>query len=223
VNAIDPAVITENSTGRQYLSYGSFWGESGSSARPETGLVDRARRIRLPIASRPRSVDGAIEGSYIIHNPATGFYYLFVSYGSLFADYNVRVARSRSITGPYLDRNGIAMTDTSAAPESVGFKLLGGYRFGESQGWIAPGHNSVLRRGDEWFVVHHMRPENDTSWAYLCVRKMCGLTTAGPSQVPCRTRERLNVPSARTKSPVRMICVAFGNGTPAGNVENSRL
>lgn len=57
------------------------------------------------------SVQGAIEGPYIIYNPKFKKYYLFVSYDSLFNDYNVRVGRSDKITGPYVDYNGKLMTD----------------------------------------------------------------------------------------------------------------
>lgn len=223
VNAIDPAVVTDAATGDQYLSYGSFWG--GIRLVP----LDRATGLPVKgfagygqsIACRPRSVDGAIEGSYVIHNPANGYYYLFVSYGSLFADYNVRVARSASITGPYLDRNGVAMTDTSAGPNAVGFKILAGYRFGESRRWSAPGHNSVLRRGDEWFIAHHMRPGDDTSWAYLCVRKIFWTDDGWPLASPFPYAGEAEQPVQAGDVTGVWDLIAFGNESPAGNVTES--
>ncbi len=83
-----------------------------------------------------------MEGPYIVYNPTFRKYYLFVSYDSLFEDYNVRVARSDSITGPYVDMNGHDMADTRYLPQyEIGNKILGGYQFSEGEGWIAPGHN----------------------------------------------------------------------------------
>jgi hypothetical protein len=48
-----------------------------------------------------------------------------VSYDSLFEDYNVRVARSVSIMGPYMDVNGHDMADTGYLPQyEIGNKIL---------------------------------------------------------------------------------------------------
>jgi arabinan endo-1,5-alpha-L-arabinosidase len=223
VNAIDPTVVTDAATGEQYLSYGSFWGGIRLLALDRaTGLPAKGSAgYGLSIACRPRSVDGAIEGSYIIHNPANGYYYLFVSYGSLFADYNVRVARSKAITGPYLDRNGAAMTDMSAEPNAVGFKILAGYRFGESRGWASPGHNSVLRRGDDWFIVHHMRPADDTSWAYLCVRKIFWTADGWPLASPFPYAGETEQAISPTDVTGVWDLITFENESPAGNVSES--
>lgn len=174
VNAIDPAVVYDEASGFWYMAYGSFWGGVHLlRLDPETGLVASGETgFGVQLACRPPSVSGAVEGPYLAFNRETGYWYLFVSYGSLSSNYNVRVGRSRSITGPYLDFNGIAMTDVSAPGESVGCKLTSGYRFADGQGWFALGHNSVLEHDGEWFLVHHVRPEGGQSWAYLNVRKM---------------------------------------------------
>lgn len=51
------------------------------------------------IAKRDNTIkDGAVEGPYIVYNEQFKKYYLFVSYDSLFEDYNVRVARADTIT-----------------------------------------------------------------------------------------------------------------------------
>lgn len=42
----------------------------------------------------------------MIYDKLSGYYFLFVSYGSLKSDYNIRVGRSRNITGPFLDYHG---------------------------------------------------------------------------------------------------------------------
>ena len=84
----------------------------------------------------------------------------------------MRVGRSDKIDGPYVDYNGLEMSDTTSLPMDVGNKILGGYKFGDSAGWIAPGHNSVLKDDENYFIVHHARGEEDTNWPYLQVRKM---------------------------------------------------
>jgi arabinan endo-1,5-alpha-L-arabinosidase len=101
----------------------------------------------------------AVEGSVIVYFPETGYYYLFVSYGSLSRDYNIRVARSRRIEGPYLDAQGRDMNSASLARAGrAGVKLMGGYRFEPgSGGYKAPGHNSVLIDGEDRFILHHVR------------------------------------------------------------------
>ena len=161
VNAIDANIITNVLTGQQYLLYGSFWGgchmlkldtETGLSAEPGTGVC---------VARRPKWMDGAIEGPYMVYNKDTGYYYLFVSYGSLKNDYNIRVGRSKNITGPFLDHNGRDMTDVEDEDNAVGYMLACGYHFEDSEGHMGPGHNSVLHNyAGEWFLVCHIRRYN---------------------------------------------------------------
>ncbi len=190
VNAIDPAIVRDETSGRRYMAYGSFWGGIRLLELDEsTGLLANGARdigdgFGVSLARRASSVQGAVEGPYIIFNRETGYYYLFVSYGSLSSNYNVRVGRSRVVAGPYLDYRGLAMTDLEASPESVGYKLTSGFRFGDGQGWFALGHNSVLQRDGEWFFVHHVRPEGGSSWAYLNVRKLLWTSDGWPVANP---------------------------------------
>jgi hypothetical protein len=50
----------------------------------------------------------AIEGSYILYSPESGYYYLFASFGGFASTdgYNIRIARSKNPDGPYLDAAG---------------------------------------------------------------------------------------------------------------------
>lgn len=186
-NAIDPNIVTD-AEGRLWLIYGSFFG--GIYAAP----VDHATgKLKEPgfgtkIAQRDQATEeGALEGPYIIYKPEFKKYYLFVSFDSLFQDYNVRVGRSDSITGPYLDVNGGDLLDTAHQPQyEIGNKLIGGYRFDEGEGWIAPGHNSVLQDGDATYLIHHARPESDKAWMYLHVRKMLWTSDGWPVVSPER-------------------------------------
>jgi arabinan endo-1,5-alpha-L-arabinosidase len=158
VNAIDANLVVDEETGCQYMVYGSFWGGCHIlKLDSETGLAAE-EGIGKCVARRPRWTDCSIEGPYIRYNPDTGYYYLFVSYGSLSSDYNIRVGRSKSVTGPYYDPNGRDMTDLDDNKNEVGFMIAAGYHFDNGQGYMAPGHNSVLRDFDgEWYLVCHIR------------------------------------------------------------------
>jgi len=169
-NAIDPN-ISFDKDGNPWMVYGSFFdGIFVSKIDPKTGKLVEYGKGKL-IARRHLSVERAIEGPYIIYNEKYDYYYLFVSYDSLFVDYNIRVARSKNIEGPYLDFNGHDMTDITLSPNQVGMKVLGSYKFDHAQGWKAPGHNSVLKDEENYYVVHHIRKENDKGH-YLHVRKI---------------------------------------------------
>lgn len=163
VNAIDANPVVDHETGEHYMAYGSFWGGCHIiKLDPETGLAAE-QGIGKCIARRPEWTDCAIEGPYIIYNPDTEYYYLFVSYGSLASDYNIRVGRSKSITGPYLDHNGRDLTDLDDDTNAVGCMIAAGYRFNSGPGWMAPGHNSVLRDADgRWYLVCHVREHDFT-------------------------------------------------------------
>lgn len=106
-NAIDPAVI-EDEAGTPYLAFGSFWGgiqmielewPSGLPADPEAEPVQ--------LATRPDG-DHAVEAPSLLARD--GWYYLFFSRDSCCrgsdSTYNIAVGRSRSVTGPYVDRDG---------------------------------------------------------------------------------------------------------------------
>ncbi len=170
VNAIDANLVVDEKTGEQYMAFGSFWGgirlmkldaETGLAADKSECEDGRYTEEAMGpcICCRPLWCDRAVEGAYIRYNPDTDYYYLFVSYGSLSSDYNVRVGRSKSITGPYIDHLGREMTDTESTDIRTGLMVMCGYRFENSRGWMGPGHNSVLvDEGNEWYMVCHIRP-----------------------------------------------------------------
>lgn len=187
LNAIDANPVLD-AEGNSWMVYGSFFdGIYIAPLDPATGKF-KEEGYGTRIAARDRATEeGAVEGPYIVYNPEFKKYYLFVSYDSLFEDYNVRVARADSITGPYTDVNGMNMLDTEHLPQyEVGTKILGGYRFTEGEGWVAPGHNSVLKDGDNYYIVHHARGETDKNWPYLHVRKMLWTKDGWPVVSPER-------------------------------------
>lgn len=142
-NAIDPAIFQDPANGSLWMSFGSFWdGIHLIELDPATGLrrdVNRAPE-RLAWASE-------IEAPFL--HKRDGYYYLFVNWGKccrgVESTYEIRVGRSRAVTGPYLDRDGKDM------------RTGGGTLVLDSEDrWIGPGHASILERsGREWLVHHY--------------------------------------------------------------------
>jgi arabinan endo-1,5-alpha-L-arabinosidase len=143
-NAIDPGLLVD-AHHRWWLSYGSFW--SGiKMVRVARGTgKPRANATVHSLAERP-SPD-ALEGAYVVRH--RGFYYLFASYDyccqGLKSTYNIRVGRSRSPDGPYVDRSGQALM------QGGGTLVLATHGY-----VIGPGGQSVLHdRGRDWLVYHY--------------------------------------------------------------------
>lgn len=130
---------------------------------------DKTYRSGVQIAN-PGSVpsmskkDGSlVTGSELVFNKSNGFFYLFVTYGLSDGSYNIRVARSESITGPYVDYQGKEMGDYSKNQYDKGTLLLGGYNFTlSSQGGVeytnvgraSIGSPCVIKlKNGNWFVA----------------------------------------------------------------------
>ncbi len=56
----------------------------------------------------------------------------------------------------------------------VGDKLIGSYNFDISneQSYIAPGHNSLLVKGEDTYLVHHARIMHQQNYPFLNIRKI---------------------------------------------------
>lgn len=138
---------------------------------------ERERRRGSRLVSRPAWTSSSVEGPYMIWHPQTKYYYLFVSYGSLKSDYNIRVGRSKKITGPFLDYYGRDLADPQDDDLSRGLLISGGYRWITGVPFMGPGHNSVLlRKNGEMFLVGHIRKmhflEKDIGPGLLQIRRM---------------------------------------------------
>ena len=172
-NAIDPCVFTDPS-GKQYMTWGSFFGGIWLTALDKDGFAE-GEPVRIAGNRGCRA-----EGSYLVWLPETEYYYLFVSYGSLLEDYNIRVGRSRAVEGPYLDANGKDLADVVSMNESqIGVKLMGGYQLlhdpdtGLSKGIKAPGHCSVAVDGNRLWLCHHTRTQSlPDYWFAMQIRPM---------------------------------------------------
>lgn len=107
-NAIDPNVITDGN-GKYYLVYGSYWkGIHMRRLDPDTGMLHSTDTTVYNIA-KGTNEEPNVEAAYIAKRG--NYYYLFVAKGSLSGgNYYWAVGRSENITGPYYDRDGVAMT-----------------------------------------------------------------------------------------------------------------
>ena len=176
-NAIDPCVFFDGSGERLYMVYGSYSGGIFLlELDPETGLILEGQEpYGIHLLGGNHS---CIEAPYMIYNPETEYYYLFLSYGGLNANdgYNIRVCRAKSPEGPFEDATGQSMLACKCQPGNFwnnddiapyGTKLMGGYLFRTLEGENSrkenairsPGHNSVLYDEDlgQWILFHHTR------------------------------------------------------------------
>jgi arabinan endo-1,5-alpha-L-arabinosidase len=143
-NAIDPS-LTVDGRGRWWLSFGSFWGGIKMlRLDPATGKPLSASPRLYSLAQRP--APDAVEGA-AIHRHGR-YYYLFASYDfccrGLDSTYKIKVGRSRSVTGPYLDEAGRPLM------EDGGTTILATH--GDE---IGPGGESILRDGHRDLLVFH--------------------------------------------------------------------
>lgn len=145
-NAIDPALLLDK--GRLWMSFGSFWGGIFLiELDPVTGLrLDDSPPIQLAWS---REIEAPA-----LHR-RDDYYYLFINEGLCCrgkdSTYRVRVGRSRTVTGPYLDDQGRDL------------RKEGGREFlGPEGDFIGPGHVGILRDGDqEWVSVHFYDGANE--------------------------------------------------------------
>ncbi|KAG7088888.1 hypothetical protein E1B28_012835 [Marasmius oreades] len=140
-NAIDPNLLIVGNT--WYLSLGSFWtGIKGFQLDPSTG---KPQGSVTSLAQRTAN-GGAIEASVVYKNG--NFYYLFSSWDKCCAGtsstYNIRVGRSSSPNGGFVDQSGVALT-------SGGGTLV----LGSHDKIIGPGGQDVFDDTDGPILVYH--------------------------------------------------------------------
>jgi arabinan endo-1,5-alpha-L-arabinosidase len=139
-NAIDPSVFHDHD-GSLWLTFGSYWtGIKLIQLDPQTGK-------RMAVDSKLFSIayNESIEASYLCRHDDD--YYLFVNWGSCCqgpkSTYNIRIGRSKSVTGPYLDKAGVDMLHNGG---SLFLATTNGPLIG-------PGHAGTLNaQGKDWFT-----------------------------------------------------------------------
>jgi arabinan endo-1,5-alpha-L-arabinosidase len=141
-NAIDPGVFLDPTSGKLWLTYGSYFGY--------IRLVELDRKTGKRVDPKDKPVDIAIncEASIMIYRD--GWYYLLATHGSCCrgadSGYNIRMGRAKKVTGPFLDNMGVDMIEG------------GGKLFAGSGGRVVgPGHFGLLDLGDgvQKFSCHY--------------------------------------------------------------------
>jgi len=176
-NTVDPDAFYD-ADGQLWMVYGSYSG----------GIfllkMDAATGEPLPGQGYGTHLVGGnhsrIEAPTIQYDAETGYYYLYLSFGGLgvTGGYDVRVARSKDVAGPYLDAQGNDVRDVKADPtlplfddvsiQPYGVKLMGGHLFGRElgdsgsgvgTGYVSPGHTSWYQdpATGRMFMVFHAR------------------------------------------------------------------
>jgi arabinan endo-1,5-alpha-L-arabinosidase len=141
-NAIDPGIFLDPTDGRLWLTYGSYFGYI------RLVEMDAKTGTRLHPNEVPRNIAINSEASVMIYHD--GWYYLLVTHGSCCrgadSGYNIRVGRSKKVTGPFIDNIGVDMIQG-------GGKLF----VGSSGRMIGAGHFGLLDLGDgvQKFSLHY--------------------------------------------------------------------
>jgi len=147
-NTIDPSVTLDN-LGRLWLAFGSYW--SGVKIVQLDPLTGKRIGTNSPIAAV--GWKEAIEASCLYQHE--NYYYLFVNWGQccrgVRSTYSIRIGRSPSVTGPYLDQAGKDLLQG------------GGTLLMESEGrLIGPGHAGIFTEGStNWFSFHYYDGQRD--------------------------------------------------------------
>lgn len=173
-NAIDPTVF-EDKDGKLWMTYGSWSGgiflleidpATGRAIYPgknsdteDTRIVDEYFGVRIA-----GGYTASGEGPYILYDAETDYYYLYVSYEYFqpTSGYNMRLFRSKSPEGPYLDAagNNAAVTSKSGTPHNqIGIRVMGNYKFPcHGRVLMSAGHNSALIDSDgERYLIYHQK------------------------------------------------------------------
>lgn len=138
-DAIDPAFLLAE--GRLWLSYGTYFGAIRMIE------LDPKTAERLP-GSQPVDIAIDMEATALMHRD--GWYYLLGTHGTCCdgpnSSYNIRVGRSRSAQGPYVDNFGVPLL-------KGGGKLV----WGSNGRGMGAGHFGLVDLGDgvEKFSFHY--------------------------------------------------------------------
>jgi len=196
-NCIDPAPFYDED-GRLWMTYGSWSGGIFLlELDPDTGLIIH------PEADPENNVDPyfgkrlmggghkSIEGPYIEYNAETGYYYLYVSYGALQQQggYQIRVFRSETPDGEYVDMNGQYHVK-GYNHAFYGLKLSGNYYLPSLKyAYMATGGQSTFTDTDgKNYCCFHSRFEKQNEYHEPVVKQMFFNEEGWPVMAPYSTK-----------------------------------
>ncbi|HEX2936988.1 MAG TPA: family 43 glycosylhydrolase, partial [Bacteroidales bacterium] len=157
-DAIDPGVLLDPTTGRLWLSYGTYFGFIRMvELDPKTG-----KRVE-----GNKAIDVAIdcEASDLMYKD--GWYYLLGTHGTCCdganSTYNIVVGRSKNVTGPYLDNMGRDMV-------KGGGKMV----VNATERLLGPGHfgRFIVEEGVEKMSMHYEADLDQSGRSVLGIRPL---------------------------------------------------
>lgn len=157
-DAIDPGLMLDPTTGRLWISYGTYFGFSRMvELDPETG----------GLAPGAEPVDVAIACEATVPAYYDGWYYLFATHGSCCdgpnSTYNIIVGRSKNVTGPFIDNVGRTMLEGGGKMVAVTSGTL-----------IGPGHlgRMIIDPGVEKMSLHYEADLDQGGRSVLAIRPL---------------------------------------------------
>ncbi len=164
-NAIDPELVID-ANGDPWLAFGSFW--SGLKLTKLDKNTMKPTGSLYSIAQRTVN-NGAIEAPSITYR--NGYYYLFASIDNccsgVNSTYKIVYGRSKNITGPYLDKNGVSMMSNGGTVLDSG-----------NTRWKGPGGQDVY---DSNVIVRHAYDADDGGNPKLLISDLVWDSSGWPS------------------------------------------
>lgn len=157
-DAIDPSFLLDPNDGRLWLTYGTYFGFIRIvELDPKTGA-----RVE---GNQPVNIAIDCEATAMMYRD--GWYYLLGTHGtccdSVNSTYNIRVGRSRKVTGPFLDNMGMDM-------------LRGGGKLvvAANGRYVGPGHFGLMDLGDgvQKFSCHYEADLDRSGRSILDIRAL---------------------------------------------------
>jgi len=164
-NAIDPELVID-AKGDPWLAFGSFW--TGLKLTKLDKNTMKPTGSLYSIAQRTVN-DGAIEAPSITYRG--GYYYLFASIDSccsgVNSTYKIIYGRSKNITGPYVDKNGVSLMNNGGTILDSG-----------NARWKGPGGQDVY---DANLIVRHAYDAEDEGKPKLLISDLIWDSGGWPS------------------------------------------
>ena len=169
-NAIDPNLVFDDN-GTPWLSFGSFW-DGLKLVKLNADLLSIAQPQEwYSIARRERNFDlddkdagnAALEAPFIFKK--NGYYYLFLSWDLCCrgpkSTYKVMVGRSKTVMGPYVDKEGKELF------QGGGTLLIEG-----NKDWYGIGHNSAYTFDGKDYYFSHAYDAHDNGKPKLITKEI---------------------------------------------------